>query len=725
MLGHYLMFWQRYYKKQTILSKERGSIIMEGKFTDETFKPDGGIEEDDVTVEFEEPSDVSQTDFSEVTESEDTEGTENGKKPKKKKEKKENALVSKFNELSGTQKKIGIGAGVVLLILVMVLFKACGKKENTDYFKILDNMANIENSDTAHSYEYSLDVRIKDSNEEEQELADDVATEATDATDSADAGESAEGTPEVTVDPAETNKPKSNNYSTELNDKWTNSEDTDTTEWKYPNYKVTLSGSVMADGSEKANIKIATEYFNDDFTDIIFKDDKYYINIEQMRYWLVSSKDTYLTSLGEKFPEGSKYLEVSKDSFRLPSGYAEKSELEKSGFTSIKDIRGDLIYLLRNLMSNSLNGKSASFDKSTSSSSLNTEFDLGLYKGIISSGIEKNIKTWGSEKDNSKEYDNFLDAISDALVTLSTTDSKVIFNGISRYYNSGNEAYVEETNSIYETEVNGVSYDVGIATKVSTASEEVVAPTDSIVKLDAFMNGGVNKGLVTDTIGGMVSYFNFTPVKFINKLELTPANVTKTAKEDFIKMVNSIGCCEYYLTESNLQKFIDEYANYTITENSTDGDKKCAVLCADWLDEMNKLIGGVVKTIEVENTDSEQYKTAKNSSKGLDFIANYNIKESKSNIKVVDVIIMNTNGKSVDIDLGDLSLHTLIKSKYPANNKILLSDVDSKFADKDLETKISIGKNEFKKVKLYFACNETGYMDLWYNNSNIGEVVAY
>ena len=86
---------------------------------------------------------------------------------------------------------------------------------------------------------------------------------------------------------------------------------------------------------------------------------------------------------------------------------------------------------------------------------------------------------------------------------------------------------------------------------------------------------------------------------------------------------------------------------------------------------------------------------------------------------------MNTNGKSVDIDLGDLSLHTLIKSKYPANNKILLSDVDSKFADKDLETKISIGKNEFKKVKLYFACNETGYMDLWYNNLNIGEVVAY
>ena len=85
------MFWQRYYKKQTILSKERGSIIMEGKFTDETFKPDGGIEEDDVTVEFEEPSDVSQTDFSEVTESEDTESTENGKKPKKKKEKKENA----------------------------------------------------------------------------------------------------------------------------------------------------------------------------------------------------------------------------------------------------------------------------------------------------------------------------------------------------------------------------------------------------------------------------------------------------------------------------------------------------------------------------------------------------------------------------------------------------------------------------------------------------------
>lgn len=645
--------------------------------------------------------------------------TEGRQKIKKQEEKRKKGNVKKY---------IGIFATAGIVLIAVFLCMSFFKKDKDNYFTVLDGILNNE----LGTFEYTFDVRTTEHTEVAQNievtLADLQEVEGSEA-----AEEGTEG------DTADASAPVSSNTFVE----WTNADGTKMNSWRYPKYKLTFSGICTSTDPYEADITVslATEYHNGVLTEIIAKDGVYYLDLASLTSWLRSSSDSYLISLGEQIPDGAKYLMIPRDSFNLPSRYAEDSEVDLSKCPDLRTFIQRINFLERSITS-SLKG-TVNIDKCMTTSEASYGLLITGADGIkVANGVQSIVNRSGEFYksylsgakgkglyDNSqytqalREEDNVMKALTDLMVYLNIDDlskSNVTISGTARKYTNskGNSTLEASLNTSFQSSEK--DYNVNMTFMRSGDKGEVNAPDGSTVTKDKLPS----ESLVRETIWGIVDYMNPTSILLENKLELNPERIEANIKDQLIKLVNSIPEAQMYLTETTVDSYIAKYANFDDTSASK-VDLVNAQIVKDFMDTVNNVTGGIYVEVEVTpEAEMPQYPEMVYEDTNIKITAKLNEETSDANLYQVDMFIINKANGSITLDLTNFSLQTLLSSVYPANNTTLLHNYDNSWDDMKSPSELVLQPSTYANISLYFVIsNDTGYMDLWFGDDKLGEIV--
>lgn len=541
-------------------------------------------------------------------------------------------------------------------------------------------------------------------------------------------------------------------------EEWDKRDENSLTEWKYPNYTIKLTGGVtsVSPYTAKVNVILATENFSDAFTDIIAVEDNYYINVEQMKYWLENSKDSYLVSLSGQMPDGSKYIHIGKDDFKIPSRYAEDGEKDLSGVTGLYAYKKELLTMINMVCgtvqnyctfeSNSKDGYLVSAQGESGANIANAIKSLVTNSGnTYDSYISQFELSDDAKKQKDREKDNFISAMSKAMtyMNLTTADAmnfSLSGNALTLANGDNNQQYEANMNISYT--LNDTDYAISIsAQRVGATVDEIAAPTDSVSDSLMTLSDILN---ITDDV---TDYFNFTDIELGKQLEPTPENSINTVLQNFVDLVNENNCYDKVLSVHNVMSFLQKYSNIKERDAENDNDKACIILTNDFLDKFGNMLVDARKQIvkddvtgketdinneeenKEDNADVEQYPEVDTTIDGANVTFKVNEKKSNAKLLVVDMIIDNNTDKDVTFDTTAFQVKTLLSSVYPANNQTLLGGFDATWYDKydeKVEPKKTVTAGTSDDTTLYFVISDdNGYMDIWYNDSNLGVIVQY
>lgn len=533
-------------------------------------------------------------------------------------------------------------------------------------------------------------------------------------------------------------------HSNAISKEWGNKEGTETGDWEYPNYQINISGTTMGVEPLKMQLAItlATEYFSDLFTEVTVFEGNYYVNIEQMRYWLVNSKDTYLTEIGRKLPEGSKYLVIPEAEFVHYSRYAEAGEKGFSGVTGMVTLYRRGLTILNQLWGSissaagdtGLNNGDVKTLKLEGADALcwanavkNVVTRFGdFYDSVVAAGVQSNLYTQEQYEQAVREEDNRIDSVHDIMMYLNTHSLESLglrVSGASRQYTNGygNQAVEATLNVSYVA--GGTDYSIQASLQRSGNTAEIMLPNGSQTTKDKLSS----PTLLVDTLNKVWDYFSVTGIKYEDRLELSPGNIADWTLDDFIDLVNETGTAGYYVTRNNVQGFIDEWGTFEVTPDSTDAEVINAKLVSDFMDCLNSLTGGVVKVVEVDKVQEvEQYPLVTNEVGGISMTGGVDKDSATALFIQVNMLFENLTEEVQIVDLTDFQLKTLLSSVYPSNNEIMLRNYDNTWDFGSLKTELVLQPGEIRREPLYFVISDdTGYMDLWYNGEKVGEVIKY
>lgn len=633
------------------------------------------------------------------------------------------------------KKNIGIFATAGIVLIAIFLCISFFKKDKDNYFTVLDGILNNE----LGTFEYTFDVRTTEHTEVAQNievtLADLKNVEGSEAAEGSEVSEASEGEGGT----EETSAPVSSNTFVE----WTNADGTKMNSWRYPKYKLTFSGICTSTDPYEADITVslATEYHNGVLTEIIAKDGVYYLDLASLTSWLRSSSDSYLISLGEQIPDGAKYLMIPKDSLNLPSRYAEDSEVDLSKCPDLRTFIQRINFLERSITS-SLKG-TVNIDKCMTTS----EASYGLlitgadgvkvangvqsivnrsgefYKSYLSGAKGKGLYDDSQYTQALREEDNVMKALTDLMVYLNIEDlskSNVTISGTARKYTNskGNSTLEASLNTSFQSSEK--DYNVNMTFMRCGDKGEVTTPDGSTVTKDKLPS----ESLVRETLWGIVDYMNPTSILLENKLELNPERIEANIKDQLIKLVNSIPDAQMYLTETTVDSYIAKYANFDDTSASK-VDLVNAQIVKDFMDTVNNVTGGIYIEVEVTpEAEMPQYPEMVYEDTNIKITAKLNEETSDANLYQVDMFIINKANGSITLDLTNFSLQTLLSSVYPANNTTLLHNYDNSWDDTKSPSELVLQPSTYANVSLYFVIsNDTGYMDLWFGDDKLGEIV--
>lgn len=633
-----------------------------------------------------------------------------------------------------TNKKIVIPCGVVLAIILGLVIKSLfgGGKMNYYY----DTMANLFTNELG-SFSYTIDVRTGEKGS--------LITENKSSTTSVDELSSVENADTSTTEATEeTNiaaqEPETEESKNEFQD-WNKYADVKTGDWQYPNYKIVINGCTTSLEPLTTDfiISLATANYNDKFTEVVCIDGNYYFDIESMYNWLKSSGDSYLISLTDKMPNGSKWLVVPESEFKIPSRYAEDGEKDLSYCTSLKTMYERFLVALtstKSTLSNSLGSTGMSSNKDTVSINLagsDATSIIKAFKGIttqsgdwydslLSTGVDKKLYTEDEYKQAVREKDNVMEALSDLATYLNITDldsQNLAVQGSARSYTNGkNNATIEGSLAVnYSTDTT--DYIIQFSGLRSGDAEDIKLPQGSQTKaIDDSYLGSFNS---------LVDYLNITPIKTSVQLEINPTTISDGVIEKFIDLVNDTGTAGEWITKDNVFKFIEKYASYKETDETTNDDKVNAKLVADLADAMNKIVGGVVVTKEVQAEETvEQYPEVNTQETGVYTKIKYDSEKSDSQVAVFHVEAINKGDESVTVDTTNFSLRTLLNSVYPSNNETLIHNYDNTFDMSKLVKSVELSSKGWAEFDLYFVISDdTGHMDMYFGDTNLGSAIEY
>ena len=671
-------------------------------------------------------------------------------------------------EKSDIIKYLKIAVGVVaILALLIVLKMAFGKKNNDNFYSILNDSMSIGQGE----FDYIIDVRStpsdgsetsslaepSESGEETQEALDKAVSEGelngeestdeqSDETQSEDFNN--EDTTVIEEDEDTGSDRKTLSAQTQ---EWDANEIDNYDFWKYPNYQVHITGGVNNQEGQpldaKATIEISTEHYNGKFTDIIMKEDKYYIDLQQMRNWLLSSKERYFVELGNKIPQSSTYIVSDRNNLQFRSNYAEDGETNASilGIDyAYRDLLSNLQFLSSTLQNSLGNRGLYEKDKNFGITLESEEDSQALYNAL--SGF---VNNWGSVFDSKvakwetdgiydklqaeqakNERDNVLDAIKDVYVAFQTNNAQMMHPTIKgnamRSTLTGDANYIQSQTDVAYT-LNNVNYNITFSFNRTIRPSDVVIPTEAVTDISEFDNP-----LVVDEIfDDVLNYLNFTDVKLSNTLEKTPAIIRTDALGELADYINSLNMYEYKLTKDNIQSFIDLYSEGSKKSKDPNADTYAKII-SDFNMEMKtlgkKTIDEQVKQKEEKGGDEdvERFPSAKKKFGDTIIIAKIDEKNSKHNILELTIKVRNNKNDSVKIDAKDFRLKTLLNSEYAPNSKTLLKNKDSKILDKiTLEDTLKVNPKSNGKFKIYYAIEALEHTELFYKDKKVGVVIQY
>lgn len=633
-----------------------------------------------------------------------------------------------------TNKKIVIPCGVVLVIILGLVIKSLFSGGKMNYY---DTMASLFTNELG-SFSYTIDVRTgekgslitenKSSATSVDELssvenADTSTTEATEETN-------------IAAQEPETEKESKNEFQD-----WNKYADVKTGDWQYPNYKIVINGCTtsLEPLTTDFTVSLATANYNDKFTEVVCIDGNYYFDIESMYNWLKSSGDSYLISLTDKMPNGSKWLVVPESEFKIPSRYAEDGEKDLSYCTSLKIMYERFLVALtstKSTLSNSLGSTGMSSNKDTVSINL-TGSDatsiLKAFKGIttqsgdwydslLSAGVDKKLYTEDKYKQAVREKDNVMEALSDLATYLNITDlssQNLAVQGSARTYTNGkNNATVEGSLAVnYSTDTT--DYIIQFSGLRSGDADDIKLPQGSQTKaIDDSYLGSFNS---------LVDYLNITPIKTSVQLEINPTTISDGVIEKFIDLVNDTGTAGEWITKNNVYKFIEKYASYKETDETTNNDKVNAKLVSALADAMDKIVGGIVVTKEVQAEETvDQYPEVNTQETGVYTKIKYDAEKSDSQVAVFHVEAINKGDETATVDTTNFSLRTLLNSVYPSNNETLIRNYDNTFDMSKLAKSVELPSKGWTEFDLYFVISDdTGHMDMYFGDTNLGSAIEY
>ncbi len=526
---------------------------------------------------------------------------------------------------------------------------------------------------------------------------------------------------------------------------WTTSDGLTVMDWTYPNYQVHITGYIANNAPYQGDIQIylATSNYNDLLTEILTDGDTIYIDVAQMRDWCANSGDYYLTNLGNSFEFSSKYAQINMEDFYYPSGYAETVNAKLSSPKDLTTMRNRMYLLAQYVVYNltkdlpkeafSQNGSTYILGLSDGAITQTTNNFGALvtnaskhYKNYLSNAQGQGLYTDEQYAEGLGELSNFLYAINPFYNDyMSAVDNNFTIEGNGMITDMA-EGYLEEQ---LHTNLHGVSKDKtvdiklnlnykskeGTITDLSTASIQNVQSEEGLNALYTFIHS-------------FVEYFNPIDIELTYKQQVEPAYIETAINKAIARVVSNIPDAHLELSENSVDVYLDKYANMDKTYANS-SDQINILITEDFYTILDKYLAhhdtGTL-TEEEQLNEIYRYPDMEYVTRDGSFTvkAKFNEEESTNNLFVVDTTFVNAGEDTLDINLNNITLKSLLGSTYPANSATMLRSLDNTWDIDNLITEIQIEPNTFQTEKLYFVVlGDKGYMDMWMNDTQLGVIV--
>ena len=632
-------------------------------------------------------------------------------------------IVQKVKKKSKISKKTALIIGGVVLGVGLVSLGVVYKNSTKDNFytytqSILSNQKG--------EYSYVIDVRTAEHSEKssEEEISVDEISEYNPE------DEISASDKKIEKDSMESIIESTGQKQATENAEWGNAEGIKDGYWKYPNYRVTISGCTNDTENVEAYTKInlATDYYQGDFTEIVEKEGKTYLNVGLIKTWLTQSGDAYLVSLAEGLPQ-SAYVEYDK--FELSSRYTDKVT---EGYTTMQLKNANLASSIIKTISNNM-GKTglSKADKDAYNLTIAEDGDSKKFAGVMKSlvtGVGGVYKSYLGEGCTDEDTKNILTSFEDIItlcsnLDLSTTNFKVSGKASKFLTSSGNTSLASNFGVSFT--LDDVDYTIKANLSRTGVAGDVAEPTDTVIQFDGTTT-------ISDTLDAVTDYFN--PILCIEPRakDMTNETILENALSDFAETVNKAGCYEHHLSILNVQDYIQTYMN------GEDGDENTE-LVKGFLETMNTLTGGLVVEKQVEQeVVEEKYPSVTGKINKMEILSGgYKKKGSTKGLIHVQLLVLNKNKYDRPYDLSsevtvtpdalDTTKFTVSDSKKTetnANNEVLLRAYDNNWDMTKSPTVVYINPEGYSTIDLYFTADEfKGKVNLFYDGDSLGTIVAY
>lgn len=652
------------------------------------------------------------------------------KPPKQPKESKQKKPKTKL----GKGAKIGIAVGTVALVGGLIAFNVL--KDDTNFYSIAKKVVNTD----VGTFRFVVDVRTAPHGEEKIELSEKDVEELENSDETLEEGTKDEGTisdQKETEHEGKTWDELVNNKGN-VSDTWSSSSGASYSTWEYPNYQLVVEGTTMKNKplTSVFDVSLVTENINDTLTTVTIVEDNMYVDLEQMKNYLLNSQDSYFIALADDLPENAKNLVVPLDKVKVPMPFSEDSEkvYETNLLNAYHRFSTAFSYCI-DAIENNVGGKglskqddkySVSLDGNNANKLVNAMkgFVLNrsnMYDNIVNAEAGKGYLNEDQVKQLSKGKDNFLagtDKFYRDAVTTNLKDANLVVKGTARKYKGGTGIDNFEATVQSSFTVGKIDYVVALSGSRTGQPRDIKVPDGSETDF-------AQKDFYT-LVSDIVEHLDITSMDLGKKLAVSPDTIKADLIDDFVRLVNTTDSTSTKITSKTASAFINKYKDFEETSETTSDDVINAQLVSDFLDMLQSVLPEGYETGKGDEAIEQFREVSSELEDGVKLTANFNSEEANTKLGVIDITIENTTKDDVDVNLEDFSLQTMLSSKYPCNNYTTLRDYDNKFDKEKLESEITVKAGEEVSKKLYVILNNgMEYMELFYGDDKMGELIVY
>lgn len=652
------------------------------------------------------------------------------KPPKQPKESKQKKPKKKL----GKGAKIGIAVGTVALVGGLIAFNVL--KDDTNFYSIAKKVVNTD----VGTFRFVVDVRTAPHGEEKIELSEKDVEELENSDETLEEDTKEEGNisdQKETEHGGKTWDELVNNKGN-VSDTWSSSSGASYSTWEYPNYQLVVEGTTMKNKplTSVFDVSLVTENINDTLTTVTIVEDNMYVDLEQMKNYLLNSQDSYFIALADDLPENAKNLVVPVDKVKVPMPFSEDSEkvYETNLLNAYHRFSTAFSYCI-DAIENNVGGKglskqddkySVSLDGNNANKLVNAMkgFVLNrsnMYDNIVNAEAGKGYLNEDQVKQLSKGKDNFLagtDKFYRDAVTTNLKDANLVVKGTARKYKGGTGIDNFEATVQSSFTVGKIDYVVALSGSRTGQPRDIKVPDGSETDF-------AQKDFYT-LVSDIVEHLDITSMDLGKKLAVSPDTIKADLIDDFVRLVNTTDSTSTKITSKTASAFINKYKDFEETAETTSDDVINAQLVSDFLDMLQSVLPEGYETGKGDEAIEQFREVSSELEDGVKLTANFNSEEANTKLGVIDITIENTTKDDVDVNLEDFSLQTMLSSKYPCNNYTTLRDYDNKFDKEKLESEITVKAGEEVSKKLYVILNNgMEYMELFYGDDKMGELIVY